>query len=377
MLDLDRPTASQQYASMLGNDGVELKTEALEDLLYDQDQYVKVRKWQTVGTCTSACSNAQGERARVIPCCHAPQTDLMPLKKALRQMKDVREPQIWQTGNIPVDVLEKEVGHIFRNGVLVQPHLLNNEVVKAQVTQGTVQDIVARSKGSSTLFHIDAPMPMPSTIFVIDGIKEGIDIPTYSSTGGCISRDHWEAFKNAVLRVQGVWFVVLGKGQHAHIPPLHVHAVVNNTFCLSLNSTGDEAASPTYLPKALSSYATMMRLSETDEMREFFQGTINIGPGLNAIYEAAVQNMFATDLEESSYEERGVMGMWAGGMIEALYSIMHARAQMQVPFIMPGFSNDHIYKKARALKVAMGWTSKDKPRNDNTGRKRPRKNAGD
>ena len=35
-----------------------------------------------------------------------------------------------------------------------------------------MQDIVAGSKGSSTLFHIDAPLPMPSTIFVIDGIKE-------------------------------------------------------------------------------------------------------------------------------------------------------------------------------------------------------------
>jgi hypothetical protein len=72
---------------MLGNDGVELRTEALEDILYDQDQYVKVRKWNTVGTCTAACMNARGERGRVIPCAHAPQTDLMPLKKALRQMK--------------------------------------------------------------------------------------------------------------------------------------------------------------------------------------------------------------------------------------------------------------------------------------------------
>eukprot|EP00884_Botryococcus_braunii_P012739 jgi/Botrbrau1/21466/Bobra.0216s0074.1 len=87
MLDPDRPTASQPYASMSGNDGVEAKTEALEDLLYDQDQYVKVRKWQTVGTCTSACSNGQEERGPLIPCCHAPQTDVMPLKKALRQMK--------------------------------------------------------------------------------------------------------------------------------------------------------------------------------------------------------------------------------------------------------------------------------------------------
>ena len=87
MLDRDCPIASQPYASMLGNDGVEAKTEALEDLLYDQDQYVKVRKWKTVGTCTSDCNNGQQERGRVIPCCHAPQTDVMPLKKALRQMK--------------------------------------------------------------------------------------------------------------------------------------------------------------------------------------------------------------------------------------------------------------------------------------------------
>eukprot|EP00884_Botryococcus_braunii_P016011 jgi/Botrbrau1/3093/Bobra.0070s0079.2 len=94
---------------------------------------------------------------------------------------------------------------------------------------------------------------------------QGIDIPTYSSTDGCMSRDHWEAFKSAVL---------------------HVHAVVNNTVFLSLNSTGDEAARPTYLPKALSSYAIMM--SETDDMREFVQGTIKLGPGLNAIYETAV-----------------------------------------------------------------------------------------
>ena len=81
--------------------------------------------------------------------------------------------------------------------------------------------------------------------------------------------------------------------------------------------------------------------------------------------------------EGSSDEERGVMGTWAGGMIEALYSIMHARAQMQVSFIMPGFSNESIYKKARALKVAMGWTSKDKPRKNTTGRKRPREHARD
>eukprot|EP00884_Botryococcus_braunii_P011888 jgi/Botrbrau1/206/Bobra.0022s0186.1 len=255
-----------------------------------------------------------------------------------------------------------------------------------------MQDIVAGSKGSSTLFHIDAPLPMPSTIFVIHGIKEiigwhysshenvvaaaqGIDIPTYSSTGGCMSRDHWEALKNAVLRVQGVWFVVLGKGQHAHIPPLHVHAVVNNTFCLSLNSTGDEAARPTYLREALCSYATMMRLSETDEMREFFQGTIKLGPGLNAIYEAAVQNMFATDLEESQYEEHGVLPMWACGVIDALYSIRKAKALLTVPFIMHGFSNDCIKTKARALKVAIGWTSQDKPSQDTTGRKRPREHA--
>ena len=33
-----------------------------------------------------------------------------------------------------------------------------------------MQDIVAGSKGSSTLFHIDAPLPMPWTIFVIDGV---------------------------------------------------------------------------------------------------------------------------------------------------------------------------------------------------------------
>lgn len=51
-------------------------------------------------------------------------------------VQDVREPEIWQTGNIPVDTLKKEVGRIFHNGVLVQPHLLNNEVVKVQVTQG-------------------------------------------------------------------------------------------------------------------------------------------------------------------------------------------------------------------------------------------------
>lgn len=87
MLDRDRPTASQAYASMLGNDCVEAKTEALEDLLYVQDQYVKVRKWVRVGTCTSACPKGQDESGRVILCRHAPQTDLIPLKKALRQMK--------------------------------------------------------------------------------------------------------------------------------------------------------------------------------------------------------------------------------------------------------------------------------------------------
>lgn len=188
---------------------------------------------------------------------------------------------------------------------------------------------------------------------------EGIDIPTYSSTNGCMSRDHWEALKNAVLHVPGVWFVVLTQGQHAHIPPVHVHAVINNTFCLSMNSTGEEAARPKNLPKALSCYATLLQLSEADDMRVFIQGTIKLGPGLTVIYQRAVENMCVT--EESSYEERGVMGMWAGEMIAALYSIMHARAQMKVSFIMPGFSNDSIRKKARALNVAMGWTTKDKP----------------
>ncbi len=41
-----------------------------------------------------------------------------------------------------------------------------------EICAGTMQDVVIGSKGSSTLFHKDSPVPIASTILVVTGVKE-------------------------------------------------------------------------------------------------------------------------------------------------------------------------------------------------------------
>eukprot|EP00884_Botryococcus_braunii_P012464 jgi/Botrbrau1/21218/Bobra.39_2s0019.1 len=260
---MECPTASAVYADMLGNREVGSKCEEFMEKIKDQDQYVEMRYWarDQLGVCTEECRQGCTPECRgcqqhsvkcTSKCVHRPEVRHAQLKVAVQEVAEASS-RISQSQNIPMGILKKDFGSIFSNRVLVCPTLLQGDINRRQCGNWTMQDIVIGSSGSSTLFHIDS-VPIASTILVIAGRKDIIgwpissqsamqralgnrSIPTYFSTQGCIDKQHWEHLRTAALGVEGGWAITLEAGQHAEIPPLHIHGVYNTQACVSLNTT--------------------------------------------------------------------------------------------------------------------------------------------
>jgi hypothetical protein len=51
--------------------------------------------------------------------------------------------------------------------------------------------------------------------------------------------------------------MTLGEGQHAYMPPLHIHGVFNKETCISINTTYAAGASIQQLPQTLGNLASL------------------------------------------------------------------------------------------------------------------------
>lgn len=78
---------------------------------------------------------------------------------------------MWQSMSIPVGHMPGSVRTIFHDAAVQVPHWMSKNTYKSLSENGLLQDLLLGSAKSSTSFHVDAPIPVPSTILVLTGVK--------------------------------------------------------------------------------------------------------------------------------------------------------------------------------------------------------------
>eukprot|EP00884_Botryococcus_braunii_P002041 jgi/Botrbrau1/11838/Bobra.0175s0003.1 len=270
------------------------------------------------------------------------------------------EDGICQTFNIPVDTLRMEMTHILSQGVLVLPDVYKTSAVpKVHAVRGTLQDVVIGSKGSSTLFHIDSPLPLPSTVLVIKGHKEVMGwpytqesshgLPNYGETQGCMPLELWMELRRSAKHKEG---------QHVEVPALHVHAVYNHTFCISVNTTSEKSACLSDMPYVINELATLVKVSADERMGRFVEPKPStLGPALEKRFNEAVQTLqpavgTAARASQLNREERRAEFLWAA---EAEFSLLYLEECRSIAGVkICGFNNKDVAGKISAVRKAVG-----------------------
>lgn len=136
---------------------------------------------------------------------------------------------------------------------------------------------------------------------------------------------HWALWKERVSHVSGSWAVTLGPGQHVTVPPLHVHAVFNDTFCVSLNTTPASAIQPQFLPQIVKDLAIILARSKGDA-KPYIGGDWNVGEGFGNVVEAAINAKIRelTDGLRSDTDITAIME-WLTDMLGALSLVARQR----------------------------------------------------